>query len=212
MANSKVLGHDDTSGFEFVKRTLGDNVTGAINFDRLQKDPQRGYIIFEFLKCEETQEVTPYTSHPRRYWNKNASKFLSLWRAKQDFDAILYLVNYAEKNTAHENEVLVIEVLDMDENGITKERKTQYTFSEFSKWFIQMNNRCLNSKSDLAREIYDRKSMEDLGKIVLRKGKHANESIEEIYRSDPGYLRWHSQTDYEYSKAVECYLQKAGKP
>ena len=54
MAVSKTLGHDDTSGFEFVKRTLGNNVTSAVNFDRLQKDPENGYIIFEFLKCEET--------------------------------------------------------------------------------------------------------------------------------------------------------------
>ena len=79
--NSKTLGHDDTSGFEFVKEALGENVTAAVNFDRLQKHPEKGYIIFEMLKCEKSQNVTPYTSHPRRYWNKNANKFLALWNA-----------------------------------------------------------------------------------------------------------------------------------
>ena len=57
--NSKTLGHDDTSGFEFVKEALGENVTAAVNFDRLQKHPEKGYIIFEMLKCEKSQNVTP---------------------------------------------------------------------------------------------------------------------------------------------------------
>ncbi len=208
MAFSKALGHDDTSGFEFVKRTLGNNVTAAVNFDRLQKDPQRGYIIFEFLKCEESQKVTPYTSHPNRYWDKNASKFLSLWRARQDFNATLYLVNYAEEKTRYEDQILVIEVIDMDENGITNEIKTRYTMESFSKWFLELNNSCLGTKADLIYEVYEKKSIDDLGKMKLRKGKHANESIETIYKTDFRYLEWHSRTEYEYSKAVLCYLKK----
>ena len=44
---SKSLGHDDQSGFEFVKELLGGESTAAINFDRLQKHPRLGYIIFE---------------------------------------------------------------------------------------------------------------------------------------------------------------------
>lgn len=208
MAYSKPLGHDDTSGFEFVKRALGKNVTAAVNFDRLQKDPNNGYIIFEFLKCEENQTVTPYSSHPNRYWDKNASKFLSLWRAKQDFNAKLFLVNYAESNTRYANEVLVIEVLDMDENGITQERQIKHTMKSFSEWFVKLNNQCLKPKDEIVYEIYKNKTVEDLGKIKLRKGKHANESIEYIYKTDVGYLEWHSRTEYEYSRAVLCYLNK----
>jgi len=208
MAVSKALGHDDKSGFEFVKRILGDNVTAAVNFDRLQKDPEKGYIIFEFLKCEEKQTVTPYSSHPNRYWNKNASKFLSLWRAKQDFGATLYLVNYAEANTKYEDQVLLIEVIDMDENGITKENITRHTMESFSTWFTNVNNRCLEPKESLVYEIYNNKSIEELGKITLRKGKHANETIEKIYITDFEYLEWLSRSGYEYSKAVMCYLQK----
>lgn len=208
MAVSKVLGHDDTSGFEFVKRTLGDNVTAAVNFDRLQKDPEKGYIIFEFLKCEESQMVNPYSSHPRKYWNKNASKFLSLWRASQDFGAKLYLVNYAEENTEHSDKVLVIEVLDMDETGITDEVVTKHTMQSFSKWFIDVNNRCLEEKSDLVSEIYRNKSKEALGRIALRKGKYNGQTIEAIYQQDPGYLDWHSRQNFEYSKATLHYLKK----
>lgn len=208
MAASKVLGHDDTSGFEFVKRTLGDNVTAAVNFDRLQKDPEKGYIIFEFLKCEESQKVNPYTSHPRKYWYRNASKFLSLWRASQDFGAKLYLVNYAEEHTEHADKVLVIEVLDMDETGITDEIVTRYTIETFSQWFIDMNNQCLEEKGDLVSAIYRNKSKEALGKIALRKGKYKGQTIEAIYQKDPGYLDWHSRQNFEYSKATLHYLKK----
>ncbi len=208
MYYSKLLEHDDTSGFEFVKRTLGNNVTAAVNFDRLQKDPINGYIIFEFLKCEENQTVTPYSSHPNRYWYKNASKFLSLWRAKQDFNATLYLVNYAENNTKYADQVLVIEVEDMDENGITKEIQTKHSMKSFSEWFVELNNRCLKPKEELIYEIYEKRSADELGKIKLRKGKHANECIEYIYKTDLDYLEWHSRTEYEYSRAVLCYLNK----
>lgn len=208
MAKSKKLGHDDTSGFEFVKRALGDHVTAAVNFDRLQKDPTKGYIIFEFLKCEEEQSVTPYTSHPNRYWNKNASKFLSLWRVSQDLGAVLYLVNYAEADTKYADQVLLMEVQDIDENGIVKESVTKHTMASFSKWFVDVNNRCLEAKDKLVLDIYRKKSRKDLGAIRLRKGKHAGETIEAIYGRDAGYLEWHSKTDYEYSKAVLCYLEK----
>lgn len=64
---SKKLGHDDESGFYFSQEMLGNNVTAAVNFDRLQKHPMYGYIIFEYLLCEEAQNVTPYSSHPKRY-------------------------------------------------------------------------------------------------------------------------------------------------
>lgn len=211
MAVSKALGHDDTSGFEFVKRVLGDNATAAVNFDRLQKDPQKGYIIFEFLKCEENQTVTPYTSHPKNYWNKNSSKFLSLWRACLDFGATLYLVNYADKDTEHEDEVLLIEVIDMDENGITKEKITEHTMETFTEWFVNMNERCLAEKEKIVLEIYNKKTIDELGKITLRQGKHMNETIETIYHNDYDYLKWHSKQKYEYSQASMCYLQKAAE-
>ena len=143
MQYSKMLGHNDQSGFDFAQEMLNGNVTAGINFDRLQKHPQYGYIIFEYLLCEEGQFVTPYSSHPKRYWNKNKMKFISLWNVAQDLKAKLFLVNYAKKNTKHENEVLLIEVLDLDSEGIKKEKVTRFTRKEFSEFFIKLNNECL---------------------------------------------------------------------
>ena len=143
MTNSKPLGIEDESGFSFVKEVLQGDNTCAINFDRLQKHPQRGYIIFELLLCEEHQTVSPFSSHPNRYWNKNARKFISLYEVSKDLNATLYLVNYAKKGTQHEDEVLVIKVLEVDVKlGITKEQKKPMTRSEFGEWFRILNSEC----------------------------------------------------------------------
>ena len=112
MRKSKPLGIDDISGFEFVKETLDGDPTYAINFDRLQKHPKHGYIIFEFLLCDEAQSVNPHTSHPRRYWHKNSRKFISLFHVAKDLPGMLFLVNYAKKGTRHEDKIKVIQVID----------------------------------------------------------------------------------------------------
>jgi len=143
MANSKPLGIDDESGFAFVKEVLKGDPTFAINFDRLQKHPVRGYIIFELLLCDESQSVNPISSHPNRYWHKNAQKFIALDRVKIDLNATLYLVNYAKIGTKHEDKVLVIKVLSVDnEKGIVEEQKKVFNRSDFSKWFRELNAEC----------------------------------------------------------------------
>jgi hypothetical protein len=48
MAHSKSLGHGDESGFYFAQEMLAGDVTAGINFDRLQRHPKDGYIIFEY--------------------------------------------------------------------------------------------------------------------------------------------------------------------
>lgn len=206
---SKRLGHNDESGFEFSKELLGLDSTAAINFDRLQKHPIYGYIIFEYLLCEETQTVTPYTSHPNKYWNKNSRKFLALWRAKLDFNAKLYLVNYAKKGTRAEDEVLIIEVLDMDETGITKEIRKKYNRHNFADKFRKLNQECLTEQSYLLSDIYNHKSVKELGEIVMKGGKYEGETIESIYNRDMTYLQWMQNTNYTYSKAVKTYLEKS---
>ena len=141
--NSKPLISNDISGFEFAKELLNGENTAAINFDRIQKHPQLGYIIFEYLLCEEGQTVTPYTSHPSKYWHKNSRKFISLWQVASDLKANLYLVNYAKKGTAHEDEVLLIEVKKLDGTGIKEEIKTEYTRDQFGELFRKLNRECL---------------------------------------------------------------------
>ena len=204
---SKSLGHEDESGFEFAKEMLGENQTAAINFDRLQKHPREGYIILEYLLCEESQNVTPYTSHPRWYWNKNASKFLSLWRAACDFHATLYLVNYAKKGTRAEQEVLRIQVLDMDETGITREKTERFTRETFARWFQELNRECLTDREHIIRDIYRQKDRESLGRIELKKGKYRGRSLQWIFRQDRSYLEWLSRTQYPYAQAAAQYLE-----
>jgi len=143
MAQSKQLSSDDSSGFEFVKEILDGDPTCAINFDRLQKHPEKGYIIFEYLLCEEHQHVSPHSSHPNRYWHKNSRKFISLFQVSKDLPAILFLVNYAKKGTKYEDEVKVIKVLNVDiEKGIIEERVWDMTRDNFKKWFRETNSQC----------------------------------------------------------------------
>ena len=139
---SKSLGHDDISGFDFVQEMLDGDVTCAINFDRLQLHPTKGYIIFEYLLCEESQSVNPHTSHPNRYWHKNSRKFISLFKVSQDLPAKLILVNYAKQGTKHEDKIKVIEVLSIDDNGITDEKITLMTRKEFKFAFRKLNFEC----------------------------------------------------------------------
>jgi hypothetical protein len=141
--SSKPLSHDDESGFFFVREMLAGNPTYAINFDRLQKHPQRGYIIFEFLLTDEAQFVNPNTSHPNKYWHKNSRKFVALWQASRDLKATLFLVNYAKQGTKHQDKVTAIKVLDLDPlTGITKEQRRDFTRLEFGEWFRRLNSEC----------------------------------------------------------------------
>lgn len=145
MGSSKSLGHADESGFVFAQEMLCGDPTAAINFDRIQRHPKRGYIIFEYLLCEESQpHVTPYTSHPKYYWQRNKQKFLALWQVTIDLKATLYLVNYAKKGTAHEDEILVIKVEDLNENGIIDQKIRKFNRKTFSNWFRNLNRECLN--------------------------------------------------------------------
>lgn len=148
---SKSLGQDDSSGFEFAKEMLQGDVTYAINFDRIQKHPKYGYIIFEYLRCHESQTVTPYTSHPNRYFNKNKFKFISLFRVAKDLNATLYLVNYAKKGTPHENSIKLMKVINVDENNHTSPITTEdinTTRTKFSEWFRKLNQECDTTKLD----------------------------------------------------------------
>lgn len=144
MKKSKPLSKSDDSGFEFAKEMLNEDCTAGINFDRLQHHPKRGYIIFEYLLCDEKQPyVTPHTSHPRKYWHLNKTKFISLWKVTQDLNATLYLVNYAKKGTIHEDKITVIKVIEMDYSGILKEVSKKFTREEFQIWFRSLNKECL---------------------------------------------------------------------
>lgn len=141
---SKPLGFDDTSAFEFVKEILAGDPTFAINFDRIQWDSSLNcYVIVEFLLCDAAQSVNPHTSHPNRYFNKNAQKFISLWELTLHIGAKLYLVNYAKKGTPHEDKVLLMDVIKVDAKATPPVQTTDTTMTRtaFAQWFRDLNRR-----------------------------------------------------------------------
>ena len=143
MGNSKPLMNSDTSGAEFAQEMLSGDKTAGINFDRLQKHPEKGYIIFEYLLCEEDQPiVTPYTSHPNKYWYKNSRKFISLSDVAEKLEAKLVLVNYAKKGTKHEDEILVMQVTSCTDEKI-ETKDTRMTRETFKAWFRKLSTECL---------------------------------------------------------------------
>lgn len=206
-AESKALSNYDQSGFEFTQELLSGEATAAINFDRIQKHPEKGYIIFEYLLCEEAQQVTPYSSHPNRYWHKNRTKFLSLWRVKLALGATLYLVNYAKKGTAHENEVKTIEVTGVTYNGLTGP-ETNYTREQFKEWFRDLIRQSLMGPDTIFEEICLLTPLDSLEATRFTVGMHKGKSLKEIESTDRSYLEWASRQSMDISPVVRAYLRK----
>lgn len=145
---SKPLEVSDESGFEFVKEMLDGDPTFGINFDRIQWDSEgENWVIIEYLRCHKKQfsrGITPYSSHPNRYFNKNARKFIALWILKNVLNARLYLVNYAKRSeNTITNQVKLMEVLKINEEGpnfvVTVDQNMNR--KEFSNWLRDMNKR-----------------------------------------------------------------------
>ena len=142
---SKPLEINDLSAFEFVKECLKGDVTFGINFDRIQTNSETGkYMILEYLLCDERQfknNVTPFTSHPNRYFHLNKQKFIKLWDFTKKLNADLFLINYSKKNTQYENEILLMKVIDIQdkiENPVST-KNTKMSREEFSLWLRKVN-------------------------------------------------------------------------
>ena len=121
MLKSKALGSDDVSGFDFVKEILKETQhvrSTSIVYKNIRKEDTSYLNSY----CVKKLKVLTHTSHPRRYWNKNSQKFISLYSVSQDLIAELFLVNYAKKGTKHDDKIKVIKVLDLDNTGILKEK------------------------------------------------------------------------------------------
>lgn len=141
----KRVGHWDENGFNFGKEMLCGDLSNGINFDTVRKHKELGYLIFEFLLCDESQTVCPFTSHPNRYWNKNKFKFINLFQIAKDLKATLYLINYSKKGTANEDKILGIKVLEVSKlEGIIKQQVKKFTRKEFSDWFREINKKSMN--------------------------------------------------------------------
>jgi hypothetical protein len=147
VAPSKPLATDDESAINFVKEMLAGDPTYAINFDRIQWDNKiNRYVILEYLLCDEKQfanSITPYTSHPNKYFYKNSQKFVSLWRFSNEFNAKLFLINYSKKGTKFEDEILLMDVQKVNQQNYpyVETINTKLTRSQFSTWLRELNSR-----------------------------------------------------------------------
>ena len=142
---SKPLQTNDNSAIELVKECLKGDVTFGINFDRIQTNSETGkYMILEYLLCDERQfknNVTPFTSHPNRYFHLNKQKFIKIWEVTKNLNADLILINYSKKNTQYENEILLMKVIDIQdkiENPVST-KNTKMSREEFSLWLRKVN-------------------------------------------------------------------------
>lgn len=195
---SKALGHDDESGFQFAQEMLAGDVTAAVNFDRFMRHPQQGFIIMEYLLCEEDQmlkhNTTPYTSHPNRYWIRNKRKFLSLWRAALDLRGTLYLVNYAKKGTEFEDQILLIKVNGMNEKGIFDEEQTRFTRNGFQGWFRKLNQECLGPEENILAD----------KPIYVRKGYYHSRNDCSYMRGETNYFTFDESETWIYGRYRAC--------
>lgn len=141
---SKTLSKEDDGAGRLIKNLLNGANGYGIDLEIVFNTKSQGYIILEFLKCE-SKFVTPYTSHPHKYWDKNWKKFVFLYNVAKKLNAQLYLVNYEESN---KNEYGLFKTMQVDMTETpSKENKIKITIenyykniSEFREWYLKINN------------------------------------------------------------------------
>lgn len=162
----------DDNGLELTKKLLSGDSTTAIDFDLFQYIPSTNeYIIYEFLK-RDSNYVNNITAHPMRYsWTEkdknNKQKFISFWKAKNYFNARLFLINYSNN---FDEKVSIIEVIALDENiGFIEERKYVMSQNIFIAWLKDMYNykknhndylsdfKCVNYDYDFFKKYHSKK-------------------------------------------------------
>lgn len=134
----------DDCGLQLTKKLLDGTGTKGFDLDLFQYiESTQEYLIFEFLRRKNSY-VTNYTAHPMRYcWTGNVldnkQKFISLWQAKQKFNARLYLVNYSDHSEVEG--IGLIEVTGLkDQSGFTSERKYNLRYEEFIAWLRHVSH------------------------------------------------------------------------
>lgn len=109
---------EDNTAFSLSKSLLNSDVTNGVNFDKiLFDDKKQKCFILEYLLCEEIQKVSPYSSHPNKYFYKNSQKFVTLFNISRILNSELFLLNYAKPFTKHAKQMLLMKVLDVKKSG-----------------------------------------------------------------------------------------------
>jgi len=144
---SKPIGKIDEASKEFIMELLGNEETHGIDIDCIYYIKGKGWIIFEFLKCDT---VDPYESHPNRY-PFNWKKFATLFKLSKKLEGELILVNYSKKDRWKDNiKVLYVKDVNIDKvkrdlsSGLKyseyiKTEEEKMNLSEFREWFINLN-------------------------------------------------------------------------
>ncbi len=144
MMDSKTLKDIDDSSARLIKNVLAGKNGYGIDLEIIFKTKSQGWVIMEFLKCEDRPDANPCTSHPRRYW-KNWRKFARLWEIAKMLNSKLYLVNYEEKEQNIYDKFRIMEV-DMnieptqDTVIATKDIVACGNFDDFKKFYMSINN------------------------------------------------------------------------
>lgn len=141
MPESKPLMKSDDDGANFVKEILGDAHTYGINVDRITLETaDKRWVVFEFMKCTS---YDPYKADPRKLWNEwNHYKYRMLWRLACDLKAKqLFIVFYADKNTAHGDKVQLTWVTEIENKKLSMWEGKRFTRETFATWFKEKNKK-----------------------------------------------------------------------
>lgn len=142
----------DDSAFSMSKACLANDVTYGFNLDKLiYNNLSKEVYIFELLLCEEAQSVTPWTSHPNKYFHKNAMKFINLVKIADELKTSLYLINYAKPQTKAEKEILFMKVLSLDTNNKTTPLLTDNKKLNLESLQKGLSNRILKNRNPIVK-------------------------------------------------------------
>ncbi len=138
----------ENTPFALTKYLLNKYVTYGFNIDQIiYNEKSQEIYLFEYLLCESSQTVTPYESHPNRYFSNNSQKFITLFKFSSQFHLPLYLLNYAKPYTTHQDKILFMKVLNVDPLNLnknfvqTKNKETNITslITQLEKKFLITN-------------------------------------------------------------------------
>jgi len=143
--NSKPIRSTDEASKEFIRELLDGDETHGIDIDSIYFT-KKGWVIFEFLKCNT---VDPYESHPNRY-SFNWRKFATLFSLAKKLGGRLILVNYSKEEEWKDHiKLLYVKHVDtklaQEKSGrgyleYLEATEKKMTLDEFKDWFRNLNS------------------------------------------------------------------------
>lgn len=102
------------------------------------------YFIIEFLKFESKYPgMTPFTSHPNRYWF-NKQKFISLWNITQKLNWRLFLINYEiTEDWKIWDRFKLMEVINLDKEKWLDTKDLNMNLMGMKEWWKKLNDSSL---------------------------------------------------------------------